>query len=335
MQTILAVDVMGGDDAPRATIHGVALAAKKFSDLFFFLFGDEEAAKPFLETYPVLENRYIFTHTDEVVSNTTPVVQALRSLKRSGMRLAIESVVRQEAHAVVSAGNTGAYMALSKILLKTLEGVERPAIAALLPTLGSPCVALDLGANVACTSDNLLQFAVMGDVMARHLLGANNPRLGLLNVGVEELKGNEIVQLASQKIKEKEGFNFHGFVEGNDFTSGVVDVLITDGFTGNVALKTIEGTVKFMVKTLQSFLESSTRGKLGYIMAKPALMEMKEKMDPRLYNGAVFLGLKGIAVKSHGGADEVGFANALSVAYNMVRHRETQDIKEEIIARLN
>lgn len=334
MSITLALDAMGGDSAPQVVIEGAALSAEQTPDLNFIIFGHESVILPLLKKFPILESRVKFIHTDEVVTNETKVLEALRRLPQSSMRLAIQSVTQGRAQAVVSAGNTGAYMALSKMIFKTLDGVDRPAIAAPLPTIDGACIALDLGANVDCSADNLYEFAVMGNVMARRLLSIERPRIGLLNVGAEDLKGNDVVQLAAQKIKASVDLNFLGFVEGNDLSSGRADVIVTDGFTGNVALKTVEGTARMIVHAMQGALSSSWRGKLGYLIARPALQLMKKQMDPRLYNGAVFLGLKGIAVKSHGGTDALGFANAIHVAHKMVCDADVLDISQEIESKL-
>lgn len=334
MSITLALDAMGGDSAPQIVIEGAALSAQQTPDLNFIIFGHQSVVLPLLKNFPILECRAQFVHTDEAVMNETKVLEALRRLPQSSMRLAIQSVAQGHAQAVVSAGNTGAYMALSKMIFKTLDGVDRPAIAAPFPTINGDCIALDLGANVDCSADNLYEFAVMGDVMARRLLSIESPRIGLLNVGAEDVKGNDIVQLAAQKIKASPDLNFLGFVEGNDFSSGRADVIVTDGFTGNIALKTIEGTARMIVHAMQGALSSSWRGKLGYLIARPALQLMKKQMDPRLYNGAVFLGLRDIAVKSHGGTDGVGFANAIHVAHKIVCDANVLDISQEIESKL-
>lgn len=317
MTIILALDAMGGDHAPHIVIEGASLALKQSGDIFFNFFGKQDLLMPLISKYPNLQNHFQIHHTDEVVTNDTKPVQAIRSLRQSSMRLAIESVAEGTSHAVISAGNTGAYMALSKIILKTLDGIDRPAIAAVLPTRKGACVALDLGANVDCSVDNLTQFAVMGEVVARRILHKDNPSIGLLNVGTEELKGSAIVQQASQVIKDVGKLNYVGFVEGNDLTSGKVDVIVTDGFTGNVALKSIEGVGKFINSVIKSSLSSSWRGKLGFSIAKPVFDLIKNRMDPRLYNGAIFIGLRSIAVKSHGGADAISFANAIKITVEL------------------
>ena len=244
---------------------------------------------------------------------------ALRAGRRSSMRLAIDAVAEGRADGVVSAGNTGALMALAKFVLKTLPGIDRPAIASFFPTRRGESVMLDLGANVDCDPDNLVQFAVMGDVFARTVLGLVEPVVGLLNVGSEDLKGNEVVRRASARLRgAMTPIRFHGFVEGDDIAAGTVDVVVTDGFTGNIALKTAEGTAKLFSEFLDGAFRHSLPARIGYFFARGALGELRMRFDPRRYNGAIFLGLNGIVVKSHGSADALGFANAIGVAVDMM-----------------
>jgi glycerol-3-phosphate acyltransferase PlsX len=334
MSLVLALDAMGGDLGPHVVIEGAGHAIKHGIDAHFMVFGDETQIKPLLKSSPHLEERITLIHTDEVITNDTKPSTAIRGFKNSSMRLAISAVAHNQAAAVVSAGNTGAYMALSKILLRTLEGVDRPAIATSIPTLTGACIALDLGANVDCSVENLIQFAIMGEVMARRILHKDRPKVGLLNVGAEELKGSAVVQQAAQELRLYEDIHFEGFVEGNDLTSGRVDVVVTDGFTGNVALKTIEGVAHMIMKTVKDSLSSSWRGKLGYLVASPAFAHIRQHFDPRLYNGAAFLGLKGIAVKSHGGTDGIGFGNAIVVAGEMAHDTYSHNMGQEIEEKL-
>lgn len=330
----LSVDMMGGDRAPESVLAGAALACEKHPKLHMHLFGDMSVVEPLLRTHLTLAQRTTLHHTDEVVTNNMPPLTALRTLKRSSMRLAIEAVADGLCHAVVSAGNTGAYMALSKIILKTLDGVDRPAIATTLPTLKGPCLALDLGANIDCSVENLVQFSVMGEVLAQRILGKPKPTVALLNVGSEELKGHAVIQQAAQKLRAIKFLNFIGFAEGDDLTCGNVDVIVTDGFTGNVALKTIEGCARLIMKTAHQNFMKSWRGKLGYLIARPAFKAIQHAMDPRLHNGAAFLGLRGNAIKSHGGADAVAFANAIDVALRMMSEKQSRLIGDEIEMKL-
>src|SRR5258707_11102964 len=234
------------------------------------------------------------------------------------MRLAIDAVADGRADGVVSAGNTGALMAIAKFALKTLPGIDRPAIATIVPTRRGESVMLDLGANIECDAENLVQFALMGDAFARTVLGLVQPTVGLLNVGSEDLKGNDAVRAAAAKLRSPGGpVKFHGFIEGNDIAAGTVDVVVTDGFTGNIAVKTAEGTARMFGEFMRAAFKHSVLARIGYLFAADALKKMRQRIDPRRYNGAMLLGLNGIAVKSHGGADALGFANAIGVPVDM------------------
>ena len=246
------------------------------------------------------------------------------------MWLAIEAVKEGEAAGVVSAGNTGALMAMAMLQLRTLPGIDRPAIASFFPTLKGESVMLDLGANVECDANNLVQFAVMGEVFSRCVLGLTQPTIGLLNVGTEEVKGHEELKFAAQILRQSNlPIRFHGFVEGNDIAGGTVDVIVTDGFSGNVALKTAEGTAKLISQFLREAFKSSLAARLGYVLARRGLMKLQRRVDPRRYNGAMFVGLNGICVKSHGGTDALGFANAIGVAHDMAAGNFNERIREE------
>jgi len=269
-------------------------------------------------------------HAEDVVLNDDKPAVALRGRRGSSMRMAIDSVKDGEAAAVISAGNTGALMAMAKFVLKTLPGIDRPAIATFFPTQRSESVMLDLGANIECDANHLVQFAVMGEVFARNVLGLKEPSVGILNVGVEDLKGNSAVKEAAAVLQDTHlPIKFHGFVEGDDIGAGTVDVIVTDGFTGNVALKTAEGTAKFFSQALRDVLTSSSRASLGALIAKPALNQLKIKLDPRRYNGAMFLGLNGICIKSHGGTDAFGFAHAIEVGYDLIANSINDSIKQD------
>ncbi|MBM3468259.1 MAG: phosphate acyltransferase PlsX [Alphaproteobacteria bacterium] len=329
MTFVLSLDAMGGDYAPQIVIEGAVLALAN-ADFSYLVFGDERVIRPILANYPKYQHAFHLVHTTEVITNDMKVAMAIRGLRTSSMRLSIEAVAKGDAAAVISAGNTGAYMALSKLQLKTLEGIDRPAIARAMPTLKGRSIVMDLGANIECTSQDLVQFAIMGHVFGQRLLEKERPSIGLLNVGTEDTKGNMIVQDAAQSLKNIPHINFYGFVEGDDITAGTTDIIITDGFTGNVALKTLEGAAKLIQKMLQDSLKQSWRGKLGYLVAKPAFQQFKNYIDPRLYNGAIFLGLKGIAVKSHGGTDAVGFANAIRVAASLAADAASGQIASDM-----
>lgn len=315
---VIALDAMGGEHAPAMVVKGAAIALERFPEAQFQLFGDEAKLKPLLAQLPKLAERAQIRHTDEFITDDAKPSVALRSGRRSSMRLAIDAVAQGEADCVVSAGNTGALMAMAKIIIKMIEGIDRPAIASLLPTLRNESVMLDLGANVECDSENLVQFALMGEIFARTVLGLPQPRVGLLNVGSEDMKGNDAVRGAAIRLREPSSpIDFHGFIEGDDIAAGIVDVVVTDGFTGNVALKTIEGTARLYSEFLRGAFRSSPVARAGYLLAYRALAKLRKRMDPRRYNGAVFLGIQGICVKSHGSTDALGFANAIGVAIDM------------------
>jgi glycerol-3-phosphate acyltransferase PlsX len=328
----IALDAMGGDHAPDVVIEGVQIAHVRLPDVRYLLFGDEARIRPLLERFPDIRSVLEVRHTDEVVKGGDKPSQVLRTGKQTSMWLAIKAVHDKEAAGVVSAGNTGALMALSKFLLRMVPGIDRPAIAGFYPTERGESVMLDLGANVVCDAENLVEFAIMGEVFARIVLGVEEPTVGLLNVGSEELKGNDAVRNAAAILKNGHlPLNFYGFVEGNDITKGTVDVVVADGFSGNIALKAAEGTANLYQRFLREAFSSSWLAQLGYLLARPALVKVKMRTDPRRYNGAMLLGLNGITVKSHGGTDAEGFANAIGVAVDLVRQNFNERIKEELL----
>lgn len=327
----IALDAMGGDHAPKSVINGAAIALSRYSDLEFLIYGDEAQVLPLLSKHKKLTEKSTFVHTQEVVSPGEKPSVALRQGKESSMGMAIDAVKTGKADAVVSAGNTGALMALSKIALRTLPGIDRPAICSLFPTMQGQAVMLDLGANPECTAENLFQFAVMGEAFARVVLARKNPSIGILNIGSEAGKGIDSVRRAADLLTNTHlPLNFYGFIEGNDIAAGVVDVVVTDGFSGNIALKTAEGAGKLCADFIKKGLRSSPIASLGAILAKPALKSIFKKIDPRSHNGGMFIGLNGIVVKSHGGTDEVGYANAVEVTRNLVQDKINTQITEEI-----
>ncbi len=327
----VAVDGMGGDSAPEVVIGGIEATCHADSKVKFLLFGNKEKIDPLLSRTQYAQELCELIHTDEEVTNDDKPTFALRNRTKSSMRLAIDAVKEHKADAVISAGNTGALMAMATIVLKTLPGISRPAIASSFPTQAGDSVMLDLGANVECDSNNLVQFAVMGEVYARNELGLSQPSVGILNVGVEGLKGNDSVRDAAAILKNSNlPLEFYGFIEGDDIGKGTVDVIVTDGFTGNIALKTAEGTAQMIAYFLKDALKSSILSKAGALLARPAIEKVRSHFDPRRYNGALLLGLNGICVKSHGGTDEVGFAHAIQVGANLVRRGLNDLIKEEI-----
>ena len=321
---------MGGDGGPETTIEGVSLATKLYPDVKFKLFGDKRKSKNLILKFN-LENNIEFVHTTEFIKSNDQPVNALRKLKKSSIRLATNDVKNKISDGLVSAGNTGALMAISKFVLKTIKTIDRPAISGLMPTMKGLTVVLDLGANVECSDDNLVQFALMGDIFAQCVLGIKKPKIGLLNVGSEDIKGNSVVKQAYENLKRIEKqINFYGFVEGDDINKGIVDVVVTDGFSGNIALKTAEGVADLIFTYLKNAYQSSFISKLGYILSKPALNRFKTRIDPRKYNGAVLLGLNGIIVKSHGGTDAFGFSNAISVAISLIKNNYVNTIENKL-----
>lgn len=326
----ISLDAMGGDNAPEMVIRGADIARQRFPHVHFLFFGDETRIKPMIDKLPALKAVSTIRHAETEVKMDDKPSQALRAGRGSSMRLAIDAVQSGEAAAIVSAGNTGALMAMAKFVLKTLPGIDRPAIASFFPTIRSESVMLDLGANVQCDASNLVQFAVMGNVFARTVLGVRAPTMGLLNVGTEEMKGHEEVRVAAQILREAQlPGAFHGFIEGDDIARGTVDVVVTDGFTGNIALKTIEGTVKLYGSFLRQSFKSSWLAGLGYLLARPAMNALRARVDPRRYNGAIFMGLNGICIKSHGGTDAFGFANAIGVAVDMIANGAIEKMKQD------
>jgi len=327
---VLAVDAMGGDHAPHAILKGLDLFHQRCPSCAFLVYGDRRFIEPFLEGKKSLSAMCTVVHTDEVIDSKMKPSQALRLFPRSSMRLALESVASGEAHGAVSAGNTGAYLALSKFILKTLHGIDRPAIASQIPTSkGRHSVMLDLGGTLEVSSRNLLEYALMGDIFAKKVLKIADPKVGLLNVGREESKGSDCLQQAFAMLSQAP-INFQGFIEGDDIPLGTVSVIVTDGFTGNVALKTAEGTARFIFSSLKESLLSSVRGKVAAWIGGSFFKELKGHLDPRSYNGALWLGLSGVAVKSHGNTDDVSFSHALEMAYDMVQSKITQAIDEAL-----
>jgi glycerol-3-phosphate acyltransferase PlsX len=324
----LAVDAMGGDHAPDVIVQGLGIASERHPQARFLLVGDEKRLAPLLAVNKRAQAACTVRHTPDAISGDCKPTAALR-MREASMRVAIDAVRNGQAQGVVSAGNTGALLALSKIVLKTLPGIDRPAMAALMPSARGDVVMLDLGANIICDTRNLVEFALLGDMFARTVLGLTAPTIGVLNVGSEELKGDDRVRRAADIIRRSHiGAQFHGFVEGHDIAGGTTDVVVTDGFTGNVALKTGEGALKLVGDLLKQIFSSNLQTKIGYLLAKPGLEQMRLWLDPRRYNGAVMLGLNGVVVKSHGGTDAEGFAHATDVALDMVEHRFNERIRE-------
>ena len=329
----IAIDAMGGDSGPAVIVAGMARARRKDRDLRFELFGDVEQIRPELEKHRQLADAVELHHCTDAIQATEKPSQAIRRAKTTSMGLAINAVKDGQADASVSGGNTGALMAMAKLALRTMPGIDRPALAALLPTLGTTdCVMLDLGANTECDAQNLVQFAVMGSAYSRTVLGIAKPRVKLLNIGTEELKGTDELKEAAGLLREADylPLRFDGFTEGDKLSRGDIDVVVTDGFSGNIALKTAEGTARFVTDLLRRAFTSSLRSKAGFALSRPALNLLKVHLDPNNHNGAVFLGLNGLVVKSHGGANYKGVANAIGVAASMVRNDITRKIGEDL-----
>lgn len=330
---LIAIDAMGGDGGLSVMVAGVADARHRFETLRFLLVGDEAAIRDALKSHPILADAVEIVHApDSVTSNEKPS-QALRRAKTTSMGVAIDLVKQGRASVAVSAGNTGALMAMAKVALRTLPGIDRPALAALMPTLGeNDVVMLDLGANTECDACNLVQFAVMGAAYARTSFDLAAPRVALLNIGTEDLKGTDSIRDAAAMLKKATHLPLHfaGFVEGNQLSHGNVDVIVCDGFTGNIALKTAEGTAKFVADLLKRAFRSSFRSKVGFLISRPATQLLRDHLDPNNHNGGVFLGLNGLVVKSHGGANATGVSHAIEVAAKLVRDDLTRRISDDL-----
>ena len=333
-QTIrIAIDVMGGDDGPLMVLPGLDVALVRCPDLRFVLYGDADAMEEVMADLPRLAEVSTLHHCDVSIPMDVKPSQALRMGRRhSSMWRALEAVREDEADAMVSAGNTGALMAMAKFCLRSLDGVDRPALAAIWPTLRGESVVLDVGASIGVSTNNLVTHALLGAAMSRAVFGIDRPSVGLLNVGVEEVKGLEEVREAGQVLRNGDfpGLAYAGFVEGDDIGRGIVDVVVTEGFSGNIALKTGEGTARQMAEYLRMSIGRTLRARLGYLLAKPAFLRLRDKMDPRKINGAVFLGLNGLVIKSHGGTDAEGFASAVELAHDMVRNELQQRIVSDV-----
>jgi len=325
----IALDAMGGDQGAAVVVPGAELSLSRHPDTEFLLFGDGSVIEPLLAPHSRLREAARVVHTDVAIKMEDKPSQALRKGRwKSSMWLAIDAVKKGEADVAVSAGNTGALMAMAKFELKTLAEIERPAIAAIWPTLKGESIVLDLGASIGADAAHLVNLAAMGSAMASVLFGIERPTVGLLNIGVEEVKGLEEVREAGQILREGNWpqFRYAGFVEGDDIGKGTVDVVVTDGFAGNIALKAAEGTARQLAAFLKQELSRTLATKLGYLLARRAFRALSDKMDPRKANGGVFLGLNGIVIKSHGGTDAEGFAYAVDLGYDMVRDDLLQKI---------
>src|SRR5579871_3531489 len=327
----IALDAMGGDVGAPVVVPGAALSLARHPDSEFILVGNRALIEPELAKHPKLKAASRIVHTDVAVSMEDKPSQALRrGRKTSSMWLAIDAVKKGEADVAVSAGNTGALMAMAKFHLRTIAGIERPAIAALWPTTKGESIVLDVGASIGADARHLVDLAVMGSAMARVLFDLERPSVGLLNIGVEEVKGLEEVRQAGLVLRQgnRPDLDYVGFVEGDDIGKGTVDVVVTEGFAGNIALKTAEGTAKQLAEYLRSAMSRTLSARIGFLFARKAFAAVREKMDPRKVNGGVFLGLNGLVIKSHGAADAEGFAAAIDLGYDMVRYKLRARISE-------
>ncbi len=328
----IALDAMGGDRGAEVVIPGADLALIRHPEVRFLLFGDQTIIDPLLEAYPRVKAASEIVHTDVAVAMDAKPSQALRHGRRtSSMWMAIDAVRHGKASLIVSAGNTGALMAMAKVILKTMANIERPAIAAIWPTLQGESVVLDVGATIGADSRQLVDFAVMGEAMARAVFSLERPTVGLLNIGVEEVKGLDEVKEAGRLLRQANlPMKYYGFVEGDDLGKGTVDVVVTEGFSGNIALKTAEGTARQIAEYLRKAMSRSLFSRLGYLFAQGAFKTLKQKMDPRSVNGGVFLGLNGIVIKSHGGTDAKGFASAIDLGVDMARDELIANIAADL-----
>lgn len=327
---VISIDAMGGDNSPRVVIEGLAIAAKKNPDANFLLFGDENKVMPILNNYPALKKVCEFRPSLEVVHNEDKPSSVIRN-RNTSMFMAINAVKQGEAQAIVSAGNTGALMAISKLTLKTIQKIHRPAIVSIMPHRTGRYVMLDLGANTECDALNLAEFALMGNILAKHTLDLERPRVALLNIGAEEMKGREEIHQAVKIIKNSHlDMNFVGYIEPHEIPEGKADVIITDGFTGNIALKSIEGTAKLVVRLIKDAVKKSFLAKFGIPFMFGVGINIKKVMDPRLYNGAMLVGLNGLTVKSHGGTDALGYSYAVGNAIRLARQNFVATIREEL-----
>jgi phosphate acyltransferase len=330
----IALDAMGGDLGAAVVVPGAELSLSRHPDSEFLLFGDMTVLAPLVEAHPRLKAAARLVHSDVVVQMHDKPSQALRKGRwKSSMWLAIDAVKKGEADVAVSAGNTGALMAMAKFNLRTMAGIDRPAIAAVWPTLKGSSIVLDLGASIGADAPHLVDLAAMGGAMAQVLFGLDRPSVGLLNIGVEEAKGLEGVREAGRILREGDWpqFQYAGFVEGDDIGKGTVDVVVTEGFAGNIALKAAEGTARQMARFLKTELNRTIWTRLGYLLARRAFKALANKMDPSKSNGGVFLGLNGIVIKSHGGTDAEGFAYAIDVGYDLVRHDMLAKIGQALV----
>ena len=329
--TKIAVDAMGGDGSPKKIIDGIIHNHKLNNKNFFIIFGNEDEINSHIQN-KINKDFFKIVHTNNIVKSTDSPLEAAKRGKDTSMWLAVDSVKKKEADIVISAGNTGALLVISKLNLKMIENIDKPALSALWPNKKGMSVVLDLGANIECSSKNLVDFSIMGASLYKSLYPNEMPNTALLNIGSEELKGNEVIKETFQVLNEKKSnnFNFSGYIEGNQLMDGNVNVIVSDGFTGNVALKTAEGTASFITDELKNIFKGSILGKISAVLNYSNLNKFKKRLDPRLYNGAIFIGLDSPVVKSHGGTDFIGFSNSLNVCSKIVKGDLINKIRENI-----
>ncbi len=327
----IAIDAMGSDNGPESIISGASLSKDRYPNIYFLFFGKKEPLEKIIKKYSNLNHSYEIINCDEVILPNDKPSAVIRKRKKTSMGCSIEYLSNNKVKAVVSAGNTGALMGISKIQLNTLDGILRPAIAATIPHKTGEFVLLDLGANTECNAENLTQFAIMGAEFAKVVLGKEQPTIGILNIGTEEEKGKSYIHDASIQIKKSYlSRNFYGYIEGNSIVNGKVDVIVTDGFSGNIALKTAEGVAELCKHYISKVFANTLLGKISYLLIKKQLHTLKEKLDPRTRNGALLLGLNGIVVKSHGSADNLSFASAIDIAYEFIQGEVSKKITDNL-----
>ena len=329
---IIAVDAMGGDNSPKKVIEGISIHSRISNDINYLIYGDEKLIHPLIKNYRLENHRFKLIHTDKKVEGEDTALSAAKKGKETSLWLAIDSLKNDKAHAIVSAGNTGALFLISKLNLKMIDNIDKPALSALWPSKKSMNVVLDLGANIECSSKNLVDFSIMGSALLKALFENEKPKVALLNIGSEEIKGNAIIKETYQLLNGSKYslFDFKGYIEGNNIMDGNVNVIVADGFTGNIALKTAEGTSNFITSELKKALTSNFMGKISSIINYNNLKKFRNKLDPRLYNGAILLGLDRPVIKSHGSTDSIGFSNSLKVCEQTIRGKLIQRIQENI-----
>ena len=329
----IAVDAMGGDDSPNKVIKGIYIHSLNSHETFYNIFGDENIIIPLLNKYNISNHKFKVIHTKNIIKDSDSPLGAAKKGKDTSMWLSIESLKKQSSDAIVSAGNTGALFVIAKLNLNMIEKIDKPALSALWPNKNGMNIVLDLGANIECNEKNLIDFSIMGASLFKSLYPNDNPEVALLNIGSEELKGNDIIKNAYQNLQnnKNKNFNFRGYVEGNNIMKGEVNVIVTDGFTGNIALKTAEGTANFIMNEFKNSMTSNILGKISSLININNLKKVKMKLDPRLYNGAILIGLNSPVIKSHGSTDYIGFSHSLNVCIKIVKNNLIQKIKDNII----